>query len=267
MFQVLAIDLDDTLLDSNGIIGQATVTMLEAWRASGRHIVVATGRPPRSVVGALPPVLDDVHWICYNGAEVRYRNRTIFTDSMEPDVARCLVEWALVALDGWRIGIERDDVLYLNRRLDIDKQYVHVENIADVCRGPIAKVLFSNGALNRSAVSEPTDYFADLDPLLAGLPPGVRPMLSRRYRLAQFMSATADKAVALGYVVNSLGCRLDQVVAFGDDVNDVDMLRAAGLGIAMANAVEEVHRVADRVTATNDEEGIALVLAELLGHD
>jgi len=54
------------------------------------------------------------------------------------------------------------------------------------------------------------------------------------------------------------------VIAFGDDVNDVRMLKEAGLGVAVANAAPEVLAAADRVTASNDEDGVALVLEELL---
>jgi hydroxymethylpyrimidine pyrophosphatase-like HAD family hydrolase len=55
-----------------------------------------------------------------------------------------------------------------------------------------------------------------------------------------------------------------QVVAFGDDVNDVEMVRRAGLGVAVENAIPAVKAVARQVTRSNDEDGVALVLEELL---
>ena len=264
MYQVLAVDMDDTLLASDGRVSAPTLAALQAWVAAGRAVVVATGRPPRSVGGSLPPLLAHVPWITYNGADARQCGEILHADMMDPAAACALVEWATASLPGWRIGVEQDDVLYLNRHLDIPKQYVQMDNLAEICHGPVAKVILSNGGLNRSMNDDVANLFAELNPLLENLPPGVRPMLSRRYGLAQFMSATADKAVALEHVTATLGYGMDDVVAFGDDVNDVDMLRGAGLGVAMANAVEEVHAVADRVTASNDEDGVSLVINELL---
>ena len=55
---------------------------------------------------------------------------------------------------------------------------------------------------------------------------------------------------------------MDDVISFGDDVNDVEMVAEAGLGVAMANAVPEVIEVADRITASNTEDGVAVVLEE-----
>lgn len=265
MYEVLALDLDDTLLCSDGAVDAATLDLLTRWRGAGKQIVIATGRPPRSVGASLPPLLQDVPWICYNGAVVRRQGRTIFADLMEPADVLELVEWGCRELPDWRVGLEIDDVLYLNQRLTIPKEYVYQPELHTVAHRPAAKVLYSNGALNADAV--PGDAYAmfrALDPLLERLPGRTRPMLSYRYRLAQFMSSTADKAVALAHVVAEWGYSMEQVAAFGDDVNDVDMLRACGLGVAMANAVEEVHAAADHVTTSNNEGGVAKVLADLL---
>ena len=58
--------------------------------------------------------------------------------------------------------------------------------------------------------------------------------------------------------------RWTHVISFGDDVNDVEMVAEAGLGVAMANAVPEVMAVADRITASNTEDGVAVVLEEFV---
>jgi Cof subfamily protein (haloacid dehalogenase superfamily) len=265
MYEVLALDMDDTLLCSDGGVDAETLALLEAWHGRGKRIVIATGRPPRSVGPSLPALLQDVPWICYNGAEVRLQGRTVFADFMEPGDVRQLVEWGCRELPTWRIGLEIDDVLYLNQRLTIAKEYVFQPDLGAVADRPAAKVLFSNGALNAETQPESADaMFTALTPLLARLPARTRPMLSYRYKLAQFMSRTADKAVALTHVVAEWGYTMEQVAAFGDDVNDVDMLRACGLGVAMANAVEEVHAAADHVTASNNHGGVAQVLRTLM---
>ena len=74
----------------------------------------------------------------------------------------------------------------------------------------------------------------------------------------------ATKGRALLALAKHLGLEREQVMAFGDGLNDISMIESAGVGVAMGNAVDEVRRVADTVTATNDEDGVAAVIEALL---
>ena len=78
-------------------------------------------------------------------------------------------------------------------------------------------------------------------------------------------SPKAGKGNALQALASHLGLSMDQVMVFGDGNNDISMLKAAGCGVAMANAMPEVKAVADRVTLSCDEEGVAAAIEELLG--
>ena len=81
----------------------------------------------------------------------------------------------------------------------------------------------------------------------------------------EFMAPGIDKGRALAGALPKLGIDASEVIAFGDGQNDVSMLRWAGTGVAMGNAVDEAKAAADMVTASNNEDGIALALAEFLG--
>lgn len=74
----------------------------------------------------------------------------------------------------------------------------------------------------------------------------------------------ATKGRALLALAKHLGLEREQVMAFGDGLNDISMIESAGIGVAMGNAVEEVRNVADKITATNDEDGVAAVIETLL---
>ena len=80
----------------------------------------------------------------------------------------------------------------------------------------------------------------------------------------EFTAKGIDKAKALDSVLAPMGYRREEIMAFGDGHNDASMLAYAGTSVAMANAVEEIKAMADRVTASLDEDGIALVVEELL---
>ncbi|MDE0463623.1 MAG: HAD hydrolase family protein, partial [Caldilineaceae bacterium] len=67
------------------------------------------------------------------------------------------------------------------------------------------------------------------------------------------------------WLLERWGVGMEAVISFGDDVNDVEMVAEAGLGVAMSNAVPEVKAAADRMTVSNKEDGVAVVLEEFLG--
>jgi HAD superfamily hydrolase (TIGR01484 family) len=249
--RVVALDLDDTLLRSDGTISPRTVDLLRAWRAAGNYVVIATGRPPRNIAEALPDDFHQVPWITYNGAVVFENGVKIYENLMSVEDTQQIVALVLDALPSCTLGLEIENVLYLNQAAK--RPIVHrVANLHEVATTPSAKVLFWH-----------TD-FASLDPLLTGLPPSARALLSDKYSLVQILAASADKAEALRFVVERWQLDMGQVVAFGDDVNDIEMVRCAGLGVAVENAIPAVKAVANRVTRSNDEDGVALVLAELL---
>ena len=251
MQQIAAIDLDDTLLRSDGTLSPQTLTMLDQWQASGRRIVIATGRPPRSIGRSLPETLHGVPWICYNGAEIRLADAPIYQNLVPAaDVYEILTRIQQVT-PSLLVGVEIDNVLYLNRTANRTTPY----EVADLFAldKPAAKVLlFSENA-------EP------LARLAFDLPITSRVLYSARYpHFIQIIGCTTDKAEALRTLVGEWHMSMADVVAFGDDTNDTDMVRDSGLGVAMDNAVEEVKAVADCVTKSNDEDGVALVLAALL---
>lgn len=84
-------------------------------------------------------------------------------------------------------------------------------------------------------------------------------------RYVEIMPAAATKKEAIEFLLPQLQVQPEEIIAFGDNYNDVDMIRFAGLGVAMGNAPEPVKAVADEVTSSNNEEGIARVLERIFG--
>ena len=82
--------------------------------------------------------------------------------------------------------------------------------------------------------------------------------------MVQLCGHTTDKAEALAFLLQQCGATFADVIAVGDDVNDVEMVRRARVGVAVANAVDEVKAVADWTTPCSDEDGVAVVIERLL---
>jgi Cof subfamily protein (haloacid dehalogenase superfamily) len=250
-YRILALDMDDTLLRSDGTISERTLTALNHWRAAGNGIVIATGRPTRSIANSLPELLHTVPWISYNGACIYLNGECIYENFISPVDTHTIIGLVTEALPECALGLEIDNTLFLNRAINRTSPY-EVVDLATVAHQPAAKILFFH------------KEFAELEGILALLPSDTRAMLSEKYNLVQILASTADKTHALRYLTTHLGVEMAQVVAIGDDINDVDMIRDCGLGIAVDNAIPQVKAVAKRMTASNDEDGVALVIEELL---
>ena len=102
---------------------------------------------------------------------------------------------------------------------------------------------------------------------LPALPAGCKVQVTDQGSRANILAPTVSKSHALQFVLEQRGLDFGQVMAFGDDISDMDMLVQSAIGVAMANAVAEILAIADRVTASNDEDGVALVLEELVGRN
>lgn len=250
-YHILALDLDDTLLRSDGTISPRTLRALDNWRVAGHAVVIATGRPTRSIAAVLPDHLHSVPWITYNGAYVMVDGESIYENLITPTATHAIIAMVQDALPECALGLEIDNTLYLNRTIKRTSPY-QVVDLTTVAHEPAAKILFFH------------DDFAALDAILARLPVDTRAMLSDKYNLVQILAATADKTHALRFLVDQFGRDMAHVIAIGDDINDVDMIRDCGDGIAVANAIPAVKAVAKRETLSNDDDGVAHVIEELL---
>lgn len=253
--RILVLDLDDTLLLTDKSVSAAARAALQRWQATGNTIVVATGRPPRSIVEVLPPELDDAIRIVYNGARIVADGCTVFRNEIAPDDVRSILSWADSHAPHWCVGIEIDDELFLNRAVNKPGGYT-VADLWQKSDNPAAKILFLF-----------PDGRDDLAPLLAALPPSTRALITPKFSLVQVCGCHTNKATALEHLLRQWGRSFADVIAIGDDVNDVEMVAHAGIGIAVANAVPELLAIADWITAANDEDGVALAIDRLLGTD
>jgi len=249
--RLLALDLDDTLLRSDGTISERTLNALVAWSNSGNAIVIATGRPTRSIGHVLPELLQSVPWISYNGAYVFVNGHCIYENLIAPAATHSIIGLVAETLPECAVGLEIDNTLFLNRTINRTSPY-EVVDLLTVAHQPAAKILFFH------------QEFTAMEGIIRLLPGGTRAMVSEKYNLVQILADNADKTHALRYLVTHLGMEMADVIAIGDDINDVDMIRDAGLGIAVANAVPAVIAVAKRITLSNDEEGVAVIIEELL---
>jgi Cof subfamily protein (haloacid dehalogenase superfamily) len=249
---LLALDLDDTLLDADKRVSPTNLAALECWLTAGHAIVVATGRPPRSVAPVLPPLLQSAPRIVYNGAQAIVDGQVVYANPLPAAAVRQMLTWTAQSDKEWWIGLEIEDQLYVNRHFAKPDPFV-VADLQELWAQPVSKMIFffPNGR-------------GDIDPLLAAVPAGARALVTPKFSIVQLCASTANKAEALRHLLRPRGLNMDDVIAIGDDINDVEMVRASGIGVAVENALPEVKAVADWIAPHHDADGVAHTIYRLL---
>ena len=272
-YRVLALDIDGTLLTSDGNVTDRSKAAVRAVAESGVRIVIVTGRnlPKARLVADLLPAPTTV--IAHNGA--------ICADS---DGRILRAEW-LTHRQARRL-------CELFRRWDCEPCTYTVRHGAFELRHPktgvnpgLARYLEANAFVTRPVADVvhlleegrtvhvvAIERAEKVRRVVAGMSPldGTRIMTSGglfggEYWFLEAIHARASKDGALRSLCADWQVPFSEVVAIGDNLNDIELLRTVGVGIAMGNAPEAVKAVADRVTGSNDEDGIAEAVEWLLG--
>jgi len=264
-YEVLVMDLDGTLTNSQKQISPKTKEALLYIQREGIHLVLASGRPTPGVM----PIARELHMeeyggyiLSYNGAkiirtgtnEIIYQN-IIPADLIEPLYKAALEEHIGIISYGEHeivAGTKTDE--YMEKESMITHLPIHeVENFVEYLDFPVNKCLMTAKG----------ELMEKIEPRMAKRFPQLNIFRSEPYFL-ECMPQKVDKAYSLTRLLEHMGFSRRQMICCGDGFNDLSMIRFAGLGVAMANAQEEVKREADYITASNDEDGIVQVIEKFL---
>ena len=263
-FSVLALDLDGTLLTDDLGITERSHAAIRRARERGVTVLLASARPPRSMVRYHRELALETPMVAYNGALVwdAANSRPLFHAPMVPDAARALVGFLRRQHPELNISLECGNRWYMDElteeiRREIERYEVDpphgvgcLEQVLAEEAEAISKVLF-RGTMQTA------------EELLLALPPDLAERLNITTSgdwFCEVMAAGVTKAAAIEWTAGHLGLESGGILAIGDSPNDIPMLRHAALGIAMANASALVREAADAITASNNEEGVAEAL-------
>jgi len=252
MFRVIATDLDGTLLRSDGAISPRTRAALDGCLSEGMKLIIATGRAKASAAHVLPADFHRGIWACCNGADIHEDGVLIAQNGIAPDLAKDICRRIVSLFPKANVYAVVGGELYFMRPADVSVPHHVAGDLDSVMNVPVGKIAFH--------LSE----IPDVELLRRSLPDDCRFILTVGAQIGEIMAPTATKAWAVESVVKRWGLNLSDVIAFGDETNDIEMLAECGLGVAMKNSHPEVTAIADRIAPSNDEDGVAQVLEELL---
>ena len=262
---MVAIDVDGTLLDGDHQLRDTVKDSLYELAARKIHVVLATARGPQALSPVLRPLRFSPLLVCFSGAWVGEINRPslvpkkVMLDRRHSmNVARSIVATALeynvephvLTVDTWR-----------TRKMSPETM---LECQLTECTPIITSDLLEDGVEPNKILLIATER--DASQALHTIADSVQSLSNAAFSKPNYLEIVpkgANKAAALLHLVGILGLDLSQVAAIGDGYNDIEMIREAGLGIAMGNAPAAVKSAGDWVTGTNNEAGVAQAVRRL----
>lgn len=266
-------DLDGTLLTSDSRVSARSAEILSHLSAQGALITVATARTPATVEPLLADVNSTLPAIVMTGASLwdRKEKRYVDTHFIDADTSRIVRETAsrygvdpftYTLGDNGILEIYRNGVIapcdrkFIDERSNLPLKHFHIDTPqGDDYALPRTVLFFAMGnpdrifpladelrATTQCSVSSYIDIFGDDTAVLEVLAPGLS-------------KADSVKKIARQY-------EADRIVAFGDNLNDLSMMKIADVAVAVGNARDEVKEVADTIIGTNTEDSVARFIAD-----
>lgn len=258
-----AIDFDGTLVRSDGTISDRTATAVRRVGEAGIRVIVVTGRPPRWL-GPIAELLGHRGTaIAANGALVvdLATSQVLSSRHLDVPTARTVVARVRALFPSATFGVERPHGFAHERgyprgirnseRMPL---VAYADTVDELLAEPPIKILARVSDVDIDTAAERARAALD----------GAASVYFSGAHLLEIAAADVSKAATLERVAAQWDIAADAVMAFGDMPNDIPMLEWAGHAVAVANAHPSVRAVADTVTASNDDDGVARVLERLL---
>lgn len=262
----VAIDLDGTLFDNNICLSMRNREAIERCTKQGIPVIIATSRPARSVRRYCgEEFINGCSRILQNGA-IAYNAPPLsgtYKESITTELARCIIDFILVMEPEMRITVELEGYEFGTNLLREPASLWEVNSATPDMQLPLEDALkrtptkIAAGDLSRNISHVTAALIENFDDDISAIPANENTFLN-------ITSKKATKPNALRRLLGTQRERLENVVAFGDDYPDLDMLQTCGISIAVANAIPEVKSVARYLTASNDDDGVAVALEKML---
>lgn len=259
-FKMICLDIDGTLLNSNNEITKRTKKSINcAVEEKGIPVILVSARMPKGIIFLLKELQIEAPIICYSGALVLGKNREILSQKYM-SVSDIKEVYTIAKKLGVHVSLYKDDEWCIEKMDEWARQEYEITNI--IPNAINFEFLFEVLKKEGSGANK----------ILCMAAPNKIKLLKEQLKIdslniypskptyLEIMPKEASKTSAIEILREKFNIKQSEILAAGDNYNDIDMIEYAGLGVAMGNAPEEVKRCADFVTLSNDEDGVAEVI-------
>lgn len=283
-YKLLATDLDGTLLNEQREIDRENIDAIHEYRQKGGRVVICSGRSPLSTRWIANTIgLKGEPIIAYNGAIILDENGEISEQAVfEHD--HLLSFWELCEGEGFYAHFYEGDTLLVPKETKWNKNWIEnnipslektngsatdLVNFRGQCQVKMVDDFYryikaKQPDITKIAVFDEEGRLADFSKVIGQQVGGMEVSSSLNFLNLEISPSGVSKASSLLKLSEKYDIPISQIAAIGDNYNDALMLTAAGLGIAMGNAPDEVKMLADQVTGSNQEAGVAQAIRRYL---
>lgn len=259
---LICTDLDGTLLRNDKSISRENSEAIEYFKSEGGYFTFITGRMPCTARSLYEKIKPNAPIGCINGGGIYdfARGEYLWSITLPQDVIE-LVEYALNGVPNMGVQVNSLDNVYFCAENSAMVNFRKNTGLPDLAADyknfdkPIAKIVF--GDENPESIAK-LAYLLDNHPRSAEFD-----YIRSEKTLYEILPKGSSKGNLLPRLAEILGVKMSRTVAVGDYNNDVSMIRAAGVGIAVANATNEAKAAADHITVSNEENAIAKIISEI----
>jgi len=240
--KLIALDMDGTLLNDDGIVTEYTKGVIEQALAQDIHVVLSTGR-------ALPlcyPFAEELKLSSYiiasNGAEIW----TVQKELLERHtIDASIIEYL------WKVGVQKDHRMWLVAADEVFTGQKAPNNFHDY-----EWLKMGYGSLTEA---DKKDLLSEFEKKIDQIE-----VTNSSLTNLEVNKKGVHKAAAIRSICKRMNITMDEVLAAGDSVNDLKMIEQVGVGVAMANAQDIIKQAADYITVSNNEDGVAKAIERFL---
>lgn len=263
MIKLIASDIDGTLVEnSTAVLHPEMFDLIRKLKQKGILFCAASGRQYQSIANMFEPVKDDIIFLAENGAHIRYQDKDIALVEMKREHIEEIVHTIRQVNTNGNYIVSTNDgsIMDTKNREFIDlitygyrNKFRLVEDVLEE-KVPIIKIAaFQKGSIRELGESRLIPPFSGkVKATMAG------------EEWVDYMDATVDKGNALQIIQEYFHIAKEETIAFGDNSNDIGLLKAAGRGFAVENAIDEVKAEATDVCPSYEKKGVYQTICSLL---
>ena len=248
--KMILTDLDGTLICSDGSISERTKSILKSCQSRGIYVVIATARYWIGAERYIEEIQPDYE-ITTDGTLIHRHGEQIYSCNLETEDTNKIIQDILARDNKTEITVAAGRRVFWNSEHISESEKLHKAVYYDYLK-PLS-------CQANKIVAELPDYETALEIANKN---HCRLQSYRGEKWYAFLPKTAGKVQAIRELAKILNISLNEIAAFGDDKNDIEMLKMCGTGVAVNNAIREVKDIADNVALSNDENGVAEWIAE-----
>lgn len=259
-YRLMAVDIDGTLLRSDRTISEDTINTIGKLLENNKYFAIATGRPYTTAKPICDNIPYDIPLITANGALILMNksNKIIYKHYMRKEAVKKVCE--LAKNYNATLAIWLEGKIYINKLNEHTMHYqdLLIPNVVDdfsiIYDEDVLKIIWFDEANALIQVQKDIKKYFN----------GEANYFTSQSTFLEFVDGNVSKADAIEILGNYLNVKIENTIAVGDGYNDLGMIKKAGLGIMMENAVDELKIQADYVTKTNNEDGVCYAIKKFM---